>query len=110
MIFITLFYLHTATQLIDEFTETVLTTQDGNGNNNGGGRSNKNVMEQQVDEIGRRMVTPTQASSLIAFMNLYNAQPVAFSAGGLFVFSKGLIMMIVSIIVSYLIFLLQVNK
>ncbi|CAL8125288.1 unnamed protein product [Orchesella dallaii] len=66
-----------------------------------------NVLGSDGEELAKMMMTPTQTSALIAFMNLNNSQPVAFTAGGLFVFSRGLILMIISIIISYLVFLLQ---
>lgn len=62
-----------------------------------------------AEHVAKLLMTPTQSSSIIAFMNLNNANPVAFSAGGLFVFSRGLLLMILSIIVSYLVFLLQAS-
>lgn len=81
----------TANQVIDELTETLA----------------QNCGQAQADEVGKLMMTSTQTSSILAFINLNNANPVAFSGGGLFLFSRGLLLMIVSIIISYLVFLLQ---
>lgn len=97
----------TANRIIDEIaTVSLMRPSCGVGGVGGfDGRDTSNNME----DMTRLLMTPTQTSSIIAFINMNNANPVAFTAGGLFVFSRGLILMIVSIILSYLVFLLQAS-
>ncbi|CAL8125282.1 unnamed protein product [Orchesella dallaii] len=57
---------------------------------------------------GRPVLTPSEANMILAFITENSANPMAFSAAGLFVFSRNLILVIMSIIVTYLVFLLQV--
>lgn len=55
----------------------------------------------------REIVTPIEADSVLAFVTSNSSHPIAFSAGGLFTFSGNTILLINSIIISYLVFLLQ---
>lgn len=57
---------------------------------------------------GRQVMTPNEANTALAFITENSGNPMAFSAAGLFCFSRNLIMVIFSIITTYLVFLLQV--
>ncbi len=57
---------------------------------------------------GRQVMTSSEANTVLAFITENSANPLAFSAAGLFCFSRNLILVIISIITTYLVFLLQV--
>lgn len=57
---------------------------------------------------GRQIMTSSEANTVLAFITENSANPMAFSAAGLFCFSRNLILVIISIITTYLVFLLQV--
>lgn len=57
---------------------------------------------------GRLVITATEANAVLGFITENSANPMAFSAAGLFCFSRNLILVIISIVITYLVFLLQV--
>lgn len=76
-------------------------SQEGMNNNN---KSNF------MDGNGKRrpLITSVEADTILAFLTVDSSQPIAFSVGGGFLtFSGSTIMLIVSVIISYVVFLLQ---
>lgn len=57
---------------------------------------------------GRKVITASEVNTVLIFITDNSANPMAFSAGGLFCFCRGLTLVILSIITTYLVFLLQV--
>lgn len=57
---------------------------------------------------GRSVITSTEATAVLGFITENSANPLAFSAAGLFCFSRNLMLVIISIVTTYLVFLLQV--
>lgn len=59
------------------------------------------------EKEGRPLMTASEADTALAFLAVNSSQPIAFSAGGLLTFSNSTIMLIVSVVISYLVFLFQ---
>ncbi|CAL8125270.1 unnamed protein product [Orchesella dallaii] len=59
-----------------------------------------------LEEV-RPLVTSTEAHTIVTFVSVNSANPVAATAGGLFTFTGSTILLIASVIISYVVFLLQ---
>lgn len=60
--------------------------------------------------IGSRpLITSLEADTVLAFLAVNSTHPIAYSAGGVLTFSGSTIMLISSVVVSYVVFLLQAS-
>lgn len=99
-----------AQKLVDLVSVSTNQSGDSVDDNKSQERMNNNNKSNFMDGNGKRrpLITSVEADTILAFLTVNSSQPIAFSVGGGFLtFSGSTIMLIVSVIISYVVFLLQ---
>lgn len=98
-----------AQKLMDQVSAITNENEPGYNYNKKENNDNCSSFNQTIGTGRRPLITSVEADTVLAFLTVNSTQPIAFSAGGVLTFSGSTFMLISSVVISYVVFLLQAS-